>query len=81
MVKANKSTTHELSDKSVIGKFNESLLPIKGFGCLSGIFAQFPWHFKNDEKTVIILQNLVKDTWDPIFCGVSLQQLKLRLNI
>lgn len=50
MVKANKATTHELSDKSVVVEFNESLLPLKESGRLSGILAQFPWRFQNDEK-------------------------------
>jgi len=50
IVKANKATTHELSDRDIFGEFHESILPLKEAGRLSGILAQFPWGFRNDEK-------------------------------
>jgi uncharacterized protein YecE (DUF72 family) len=48
IVKANKSTTHELSDRDVSGTFIESICPLKESGRLSGILAQFPWQFRNE---------------------------------
>jgi len=48
IVKANKSTTHELTDRDVSGTFIESIRPLKESGRLSGILAQFPWQFRNE---------------------------------
>jgi uncharacterized protein YecE (DUF72 family) len=50
VVKANKATTHEFSDKEVFETFQESVRPLREAGRLSGILAQFPWGFRNDEK-------------------------------
>ncbi|MFA6472566.1 MAG: DUF72 domain-containing protein [Candidatus Latescibacterota bacterium] len=48
IVKANRSTTHELKDRDVSGTFIESIRPLGESGRLSGILAQFPWQFRND---------------------------------
>ena len=58
MVKANKVTTHELSDRDVAEEFNESILPLKESGRLSGILAQFPWSFRNDHNNRRYLSEL-----------------------
>ena len=58
MVKANKVTTHELSDRDVAEEFNESILPLKESGHLSGILAQFPWSFRNDQNNRRYLSEL-----------------------
>ena len=49
IVKANRATTHGHSDNDVAGTFHESLGPLLDAGRLSGILAQFPWGFRNDE--------------------------------
>ena len=58
VVKVNKATTHENSDRDVVEKFNESIIPLRESGRLSGILAQFPWGFRNDEKNRIYLSEL-----------------------
>ena len=50
MIKANKATTHEMYDEEVAEAFKEALCPLADAGRLSGVLAQFPWGFRNEEK-------------------------------
>ena len=50
VVKANKATTHDLADAEIAVKFLESLRPLVEAGRLSGVLAQFPWSFRNEEN-------------------------------
>ncbi len=68
MVKANNATTHENADSDVAQAFKESLLPLKESGRLSGILAQFPWRFRNNEKNRIYISELgQRYTGTPLF--------------
>lgn len=60
VVKANKATTHEFADPDVSGAFKESLRPLRESGKFSGILAQFPWGFRNEEKNRKYLAGLAK---------------------
>ena len=51
IIKANQATTHELKDEEVFTSFSESLQPLKEAGRLYGILAQFPWRFRNNERS------------------------------
>jgi uncharacterized protein YecE (DUF72 family) len=68
IVKANKATTHDLADSDVAGAFLESVRPLREAGRLSGILAQFPWGFRNEEKNRAYLAGLA-DTYrgTPLF--------------
>jgi len=50
VVKANRATTHDLADTDIAGTFLESVRPLGEAGRLSGILAQFPWSFRNEES-------------------------------
>jgi uncharacterized protein YecE (DUF72 family) len=60
MVKANKATTHDLADSDISGTFLESIRPLQEAGRLSGIIAQFPWSFRNEEINRRYLAELSK---------------------
>lgn len=60
VVKANKATTHDLTDRDISGTFLESIRPLNEAGRLSGILAQFPWSFRNEEKSRRYLAGLAE---------------------
>ncbi len=58
VVKANKATTHDGADSDVAAAFLGSVAPLRESGRLSGVLAQFPWGFRNDEKNRGYLSSL-----------------------
>jgi uncharacterized protein YecE (DUF72 family) len=58
VVKVNKATTHEHADADVAEDFNEAIRPLNDSGRLSGLLAQFPWGFRNDQKNRQYLSEL-----------------------
>ena len=65
IVKANRATTHELRDDAVNREFLDSLAPLREAGRLSGILAQFPWKFRNGERSRKYLAEL-RDSYGDI---------------
>jgi uncharacterized protein YecE (DUF72 family) len=59
-VKANEATTHGL-DRSVAGQFNEAIAPAREAGRLAGILFQFPYSFRNNERSRAYLGALRED--------------------
>lgn len=61
-VKFNKRTTHEDGHRiEAVYELNETIQPLKAAGKFSGYLAQFPYSFKNDEKSRGLLHKL-RDT-------------------
>jgi len=59
-VKANEATTHK-RDRSVAGQFNEAIAPAREAGRLAGILCQFPYSFRNDQRSRAYLAELAED--------------------
>jgi len=59
-VKANEATTHQ-QDRSVAAAFNEALRPARDAGRLAGILCQFPYSFRNTERSRAYLAALRED--------------------
>lgn len=59
-VKANEATTHQ-QDRSVAAQFNDAIAPARAAGRLAGILCQFPYSFRNTERSRSYLAYLRED--------------------
>lgn len=58
--KANEATTHK-RDRSVAAQFNDAVAPAREAGRLAGILFQFPYSFRNNQRSRAFLAHLPED--------------------
>ncbi len=60
-IKANKEMTHEIDPSSdVFERFKQAIRPVKDYGKLGCVLAQFPWAFKNTRENRDYLEVLAR---------------------